>query len=88
MDEFMKIYIPFSLEYPITLSIRYMHNGIPRWMIDVFGKDMAHCGGGTCDMQILHVEEKEWQHAIENATERLKKRADEIRYQPFGSYSA
>ena len=88
MDEFMKIYIPLSLEYPITLSIRYMHTGIPRWMIDVFGKDMAHCGGGTCDMQILHVEDPDFEKAIGTAAAVLKRREKDIRTKDFGSFHA
>ncbi len=85
---FMEIYVPLSLEFPLSLTIQYLHTGIPRWRIGVFGKGMAKVGNGTCDAQLLHVEEKEWQQAIEKATKDIKKVSDNLRTKPFGAWNA
>ena len=88
MDEFMSIFKPLSEEFPLSLSIRYLHSGIPRWRIAIQGIDMAHVGGNTCNADLMNVENTEWQQAIEEATEKLKKRANDLRTRKYGGYSA
>lgn len=78
MDEFMKLYTRLSLKYPLYMAFRYMHTGIPRWRIDVFGKDMANTGGSRCDMQIIHAEEKELEQVWETAAKALKNREQDL----------
>lgn len=78
MNEFMELYTRLSLKYPLYMTFKYMHTGIPRWRIDVFGKDMANTGGSRCDMQIIHAEEKELEQVWETAAKALKNREQDL----------
>ena len=88
MDEFMSIFIPLSHEFPLSLSIRYLHTGIPRWRISMLGIGMAKIGGNNSNAELMNVENPDWQQAIEEATGKLKKRAEDLRTKPFGGFSA
>lgn len=88
MDEFMSIFIPLSHEFPLSLSIRYLHTGIPRWRISMLGIGMAKIGGNNSNAELMNVEDPDWQQAIEEATRKLKKRAEDLRTKPFGGFSA
>lgn len=74
----MELYTRLSLKYPLYMAFKYMHTGIPRWRIDVFGKDMANTGGSRCDMQIIHAEEKELEQVWETAAKALKNREQDL----------
>lgn len=74
----MELYTQLSLKYPLYMTFRYMHTGIPRWRIDVLGKDMANTGGSRCDMQIIHAEEKELEQVWETAAKALKNREQDL----------
>lgn len=88
MDEFMSIFIPLSKEFPLSLSIRYLHTGITRWRISMLGIGMAKIGGNNSNAELMNVEDPDWQQAIEEATRKLKKRAEDLRTKPFGGFSA
>lgn len=79
MDEFMKLYTALSLRFPLSMTFKYMHTGIPRWRIEVFGKDMAVVGGGRCDMQVLHAENPDLNETWRLAAETLKKREPDLK---------
>ena len=53
MDEFMSIFIPLSKEFPLSLSIRYLHTGIPRWRISMLGIGMAKIGGNNSNAELF-----------------------------------
>lgn len=71
MNEFMKAFASLSEELPLSLVIMHVHSGVSRWRIEIFVKDMAIHNGDTCAMEILHVEEIEYQKAFERATQEL-----------------
>lgn len=78
MNEFMELYTRLSLQYPLYMTFKYMHTGIPRWRIEVFGKDMANLGSGRCDMQVIHAEEKELEQVWETAAKALRNREQDL----------
>lgn len=86
MDELMKIFEPLAREFPLSMNIRYIHSGIPRWRISVFGLQMAKIGNS--DAELLNVEDPDWQQALDTAVEKLKVRANDLRTKPFGLWNA
>lgn len=53
MNEFFEIYDELSQQYPLYMELKHMRSGIPRWRLQVFGKNMARTSG---DAGIICVE--------------------------------
>ena len=54
----------------------------------MLGIGMAKIGGNNSNAELMNVEDSDWQQAIEEATRKLKKRAEDLRTKPFGGFSA
>lgn len=78
MSDFLDIYKRMAQKQPISLSVRFIHTGDPRWRIQVLGKEMANIGQPvSSDREILFIERPTWDEAFSAAAEQLSIRERE-----------